>query len=359
MKVSGRHIKRFWIVVKDYKNSRHAGYALFVLSITTALFFSCASPKQLTTKPLLQNPVLNKDFADPTVIRFNDTYYAYATQSKVAGKTWNIQVASSKDLQHWTLQGDALPQKPVWAGSTQDFWAPHVLYDGDLKKFVLFYSGESDDTATGKCLGVAFAHKPTGPFIDKGSPLICGSGFRNIDPMAFIDPKTGKKILYWGSDFQPINVQELRNDWTAFKEGTTAAPVVYPGKEKAYTILLEGAWVDYDGGTYYLYYSGDNCCGPGANYAVMVAKATNAFGPFQRLGETRPSGSSAILERDSTWLAPGHNSIFRDAKGRVYIAYHAIDYNKRKSGTDSSSRVMLINPVEYKNGWPEVVKKKY
>lgn len=324
--------------------------------MAVAGLFSCTTPKQLTGgSHTLTNPVLNQNFPDPTVIRFNGNYYAYATQGSVAGKTWNIQIASSPDLQHWTLEGDALPQKPQWADSTQDFWAPHVLYDGDLKKFVLFYSGESDDTTTGKCLGVAFADSPTGPFTDKGTPLLCGAGFRNIDPMAFIDPKTGKKLLYWGSDFQPLNVQEMSGDWTTFKEGTTATPVVYPGKEPKYTILLEGSWVDYQNGVYYLFYSGDNCCGTGANYAVMVAKATNAFGPFQRLGETKPSGSSVILEKDSTWLAPGHNSIFRDEKGNAYIAYHAIDYGKWKQHTDSGGRVMLIQPIVYKNGWPEVV----
>ncbi len=127
-------------------------------------------------------------------------------------------------------------------------------------------------------------------------------------------------------------------------------PVVYPGKEKNYTRLLEGAWVDYEAGNYYLYYSGDNCCGDGANYAVMVARSNNALGPFQRLGETKSSGSSVVLEKDSTWLAPGHNSIFRDRKGRVYIAYHAIDYRKRKQNKDHGSRIMLISPVVYKNG---------
>lgn len=339
-----------------YKSNMLASCIRFAMFLLIIIPLSCATPGHTTaTTILLNNPVLNKDFPDPTVIYFGGKYYAYATQSNVAGKTWNIQVASSTDLQHWQLEQDALPQKPAWASTTQDFWAPHVLYDGALKKFVLFYSGESDDSTIGKCLGVAFADKPAGPFVDKGSPLICGAGFQNIDPMALIDRASGKKLLYWGSDFQPLKVQELTNDWTRFKEGTTAAPVVYPGREKNYTKLLEGAWVDYNEGTYYLYYSGDNCCGRGANYAVMVAKSGNPFGPFQRLGEADGSGSSVILEKDSTWLAPGHNSIFRDKKGQAYIAYHAIEYSKWKQGSDSGNRMMLIRPIIYQNGWPHVV----
>ncbi len=302
------------------------------------------------------------DFPDPTVINVNGTYYAYATQANHNGKTMNIQVASSKDLFNWKYEGDALPQKPVWANKTQDFWAPDVLYDSVTSKYVMFYCAKANDTAFDKCIGVAFSNNPTGPFIDKGSPLIAGKGFADIDPMVMTDPQTSKKLLYWGSGFEPIRVRELNNDWKSFKEGSKEIPVVFPGKEKNYTHLIEGAWVDYYDSTYYLYYSGDNCCGTKANYAVMVAKSKNAFGPFERLGETKADSSSVILEKDSIWTAPGHNSIVKDNKGNRWIAYHAIWKNKIKAGNPSGAdrylkRVMCIEPVEYKNGWPVVIKK--
>jgi arabinan endo-1,5-alpha-L-arabinosidase len=281
----------------------------------------------------LTNPVLDKDFPDPTVIRVNGKYYAYATQGR-----GHIQVSVSEDLQHWSDPADALPVKPVWAD--KHFWAPHVLYDPSIQKYVLFYSGESTDTATGKCLGVAYATQPEGPFTDKGSPLICGEGFEHIDPMAFIDPQTGKKLLYWGSGFKPIRVQEMQNDWADFKPGSKPVPVVWPGKGKNYTRLIEGAWLDYHEGKYYLYYSGDNCCGKDANYAVLVSRADHAEGPFESHG--------VILEKDSVWLAPGHNSVFKDAQGNNHIAYHAI--RRQKGG----GRVFCISSLVYTNGWPVV-----
>ncbi len=296
------------------------------------------------------NVVLNRDFADPTVIKAGNKYYAYATQSRNNGKTVNIQVASSSDHQHWKYEGDALPQKPKWASNTQGFWAPDVFFDAKLNKFVLFFSADPNEL-TGKCLGVAYADNPLGPFIDKGEPLLCGSGFRNIDPKGFVDPKTGKHLLYWGSDFQPLKVQEMTGDWSAFKPGTEAKAIVYPGKDKSYSNLIEGSWVDYQNGFYYLYYSGDNCCGVNANYAVMIARAKDPFGPFERLGEANHSLNSTILVKDSLYLAPGHNSIFTDKKGKKWIAYHAIEKSHPEKG-----RVMLINPVIYKNGWPLVIK---
>ena len=309
------------------------------------------------------NPVLNTNFPDPTVININGTYYAYATNSMHDGKMINIQIASSKDLFNWKYEGDALPQKPDWASKTQRFWAPDVLYDSTTSEYVMFYSAENNDTSLNMGIGVAFSKNPTGPFHDSGKPILQGKDFKNIDPMAMIDPQTGKRLLYWGSDFAPIKVRELNDDWNTFKEGTIATSVMFPGKEKDYTKLIEGAWVDYHDGRYYLYYSGDNCCGDNANYAVMVARSENAFGPFERLGEANGTGSSVILQKDSTWTAPGHNSIFKDNDGNSWIAYHAIWKNeaeteKAKHENKYVRRVMCIEPVIYKNEWP-IVEKKY
>lgn len=311
----------------------------------------------ITQAQQIHNPVLNSDFPDPTVIKAADgKFYAYATQTKLNGKWINIQVAVSNDGYSWKIIGDALPIKPAWASYTQDFWAPHVMYDAGMKKYVMFYSAESDDTTTTKCLGVALSDSPAGPFIDKGSPLITGRGFVNIDPMSMVDPVSHKKLLYWGSGFKPIKVQEMNDDWQSFKPGTTAIDLVYPNKDTAYSHLVEGAWVDYNDGKYYLYYSGDNCCINSINYAVMVARADNPFGPFTRLSETTGTNNSAILEKDGIWTAPGHNSLFRDDKGKLWMAYHAVKIDEYKAHAPFR-RVMCINPVVYKNGWPVVVKK--
>jgi arabinan endo-1,5-alpha-L-arabinosidase len=92
----------------------------------------------------------------------------------------------------------------------------------------------------------------------------------------------------------------------------------------------------------------------------MVARANNAFGPFERLGEARGTGSSVILEKDSIWVAPGHNSIFKDNKGNTWMAYHAIRRDSSKADKPAGSdhytkRVFCIEPVQYKNGWPVVL----
>ena len=332
-----------------------------ILSLLLCLGLACRPPGQVRigtepgngsqTKASYRNPVLNQNFADPTVIQAPDGYYyAYGTNSEVNGKTLHIQVAKSKDMVNWELAGDALPQKPTWAD--KDFWAPHVSYDPRAKTYYLYYSGESTSTADGKCLGVATAKTPTGPFVDKGPPLLCGKEFVNIDPMAFDDPVTGKKLLYWGSGFEAIKVQELADDRLSFKPGSRPVAVVQPvtnGKPDNYENLIEGAWVVYRNGYYYLYYSGDNCCGDKAHYAVMVARAKNATGPFETLAQATGRKTSVILERNNRWLAPGHNSVVTDAVDQDWIVYHAIVPEKRDGG-----RVMLLDKITYANGWPQI-----
>lgn len=215
--------------------------------------------------------------------------------------------------------GDALPVQPKWAD--KDFWAPHVLYDAKQKTYYLYYSGESD-FVTGKCLGVATSKSPAGPFIDEGEPLICGNGFINIDPMAFDDPKTGKKLLYLGSDLEGLRVQELSKDRLNFKQGNTMKVLVNPitnNDPENYQKLVEGSWVTYHNGFYYLYYSGDNCCGEKAHYAVMVARSKKADGPFETLAEAEKTSNSVILKRNEKWIAPGHNSVLTDDKGQEWM----------------------------------------
>ncbi|MET4082134.1 arabinan endo-1,5-alpha-L-arabinosidase [Pedobacter sp. UYP30] len=299
-----------------------------------------------------QRLAIDANFADPTVILYQGVYYAYATQASVNGVMHNIQLATSTDLKTWKMVGDVLPVKPLWAKNTQDFWAPHVLYDDEAHKFVLFFSAKSDDKKFDKCIGVAFSDTPEGPFLSSESPIVSGPGFENIDPFAIHDKKTHKNYLFWGSGFQPIKVREMSRDWKTFAKKSVEKALVYPGREKKYSNLIEGAWVDFCDGFYYLYYSGDNCCGVNANYAVMVARSKHLIGSYSTMAKVKNIPSSVVLAKNENWLAPGHNSIFKDKIGQRWIAYHAI-HPKQLTSPDQK-RVMLISRLVYKNGWPVV-----
>lgn len=300
------------------------------------------------------NPVLNRDFPDPGVLRAPDGwFYAYATQSRLGETMINVQVARSPDLVHWAYLGDALPQKPSWARSRRQFWAPHVIYDRTERRFFMYYSAEPD-AGDGKCLAVAVAAEPAGPFTDSGAPLVCGDGIEHIDPMAFDDPKSGKRLLYWGSGSKPIKVQELASDRVHFLPGSAPADLVAPDPGRQYRSLVEGAWVVLRNGRYFLFYSGDRCCTRDPRYAIMVARSRDAYGPF----EEPDADADIVLGPNGSWLAPGHNSIVTDDEGNDWILYHAID--ARRAAPQSSapgranSRLMMLDRIEYRDGWPRI-----
>ena len=306
------------------------------------------------------NPVLEQDFPDPALILApNGYYYAYATQTLLDGQWINIQVARSKNLVHWEHLGDAFPKKPTWASTTQDFWAPSVITDGTT--WFMYYSATPDvchEPERGHCLAVATSSSPAGPFVDMGMPLLLGMGFEYIDPMAYDDPATGKRLLYWGSGFQPIKVQELAEDRMSFAPGSEPVDLVWPNPMKgAFPRLVEAAWVIRHEDLYYLFYSGDNCCGPDAEYGVMVARSPSATGPFETLEQARGVPHSLVLFKSERWLAPGHNSIVTDQAGQVWIVYHAIDVNRprqRQEDEINSRRILLIDRIQWKDGWPHV-----
>ena len=326
---------------------------LATASLAVAQSKQGASPGASKQPISFTNPTLALDFPDPTVIRAADgQYYAYATQAALGGRDVNIQVARSKDLVAWEHLGDALPVKPAWASETQNFWAPHVSLHGET--YFMYYSAEPN-SKDGLCLAVATSKSPAGPFVDSGKPLQCGEGFVNIDPMAFDDPKTGKRLLYWGSGFQPIRVRELAPDRTEFLPGSKPIDLVFPKPGPSYQRLIEGAWVVLRDGWYYLFYSGDNCCGKEAHYAVMVARSKSATGPFETLGDATRQPESTILVRNDRWNAPGHNSIVTDAAGQDWTFYHAIDPAKPADGASAGDRrVMLMDRVIYRDGWPRI-----
>ena len=184
-------------------------YVAGLSHLLLGLLGGCATPVG-RSPTAYENPVFDADFPDPTIIRAPDGIIMAMRPrlSETDGGSTSSSPAPP-DLVHWQHLGDALPAKPRWAATTQDFWAPHVVRDGS--RYILYYSAKPDtaDERHGLCLAVATSTSPAGPFVDMGHPLQCGKEFINIDPMAYDDRATGKRLLFWGSGFQPIKVQEL------------------------------------------------------------------------------------------------------------------------------------------------------
>ena len=290
--------------------------------------------------PAYENPVLSHDAPDPSIIKSGDYYYVYTTQSRWA-KFTHLPIVRSRDLVHWSFVGDALPELPGWVAT--DTWAPHITRIGD--RYLLYYSalryGEE-----GFGIGVATSDNPSGPFEDSGGPILEGPGFTTIDPFVYSAPQ-GKHYIYWGSNSVPIRVQQLSDD--GLRVVGKAKELLQPS-DADYESLIEGPWLIEHGDYFYLFYSGDACCHPGPHYAVLVARSKSPLGPFEKY-EGNP-----ILESTDNFYAPGHNATVRDDSNRDWILYHAYvgDQDEVFLGEESNSRDLLLDPIEWRDGWPVI-----
>jgi arabinan endo-1,5-alpha-L-arabinosidase len=349
---------------KFFKNTILPAKALllFVLMFGTGAGQRTYGQNKQKILPTYTNPVLNVVFADPSVIKApNGWFYAYST------RTWHkeermvhLQIAKSRDLVHWQYLKDGMPVVPSWADSTHQFWAPDIHYDKKTRTYYLYFASAHNGTNR-HCIGVATSKSPAGPFKDIGYPLVCGAAFSHIDPMVFEDPKTGKRYILWGSDHYPIQIQQMEG-WRKLAPNTEPHNLLLPAKDKgSYDSMLEGPWVIYHHGYYYLFTSGDNCCGVHAHYAVIVARSKSLMGPYKMFKGVDGSGNGVILEKNSHWVAPGHNAIITTDDGKQYwTLYHAVNPAKRFQSKASpvgmrfDRRVMLLDRIVFKNGWPRI-----
>ena len=98
-------------------------------------------------------------------------------------------------------------------------------------------------------------------------------------------------------------------------------------------------------GWFYLFYSGNACCGRECNYALGVARSRNLLGPYEK------NPANPILKGNEAWKCPGHGSFVETAKGRDFLLYHA--YNARDNVY--VGRQALLDEVRWEaGGWPTI-----
>jgi arabinan endo-1,5-alpha-L-arabinosidase len=321
------------------------------------------------TARLYTNPVFVTDFADVGILKRPEGYYACASQGDADGVMHNIQMAFSRDLVRWERLPDALPQKASWAAE-QDYWAPDIVELGP-RDYRLFFNAKVNGSGQG--IGVAAATQPQGPFTVKGDPLVHGEKYVHIDAKFFKNPLDGHCWLLWGSCYEPIRIKELRDDLLGFRDpDEPAIGLLRPDPDDPTTRLYEAAWMtarqDENGKTwFYLYTSGPDAFGD-ESYAVHVARSEK--GPasgFVTRREATGSPDSIIYRSNEKFLNPGASAITTDDAGREWLVSHATlrsdvpDYAGLRRDPDKlwqklryTRRVLIIDPIEYAEGWPFV-----
>ncbi|TBN57220.1 arabinan endo-1,5-alpha-L-arabinosidase [Glaciihabitans arcticus] len=318
------------------------------------------------TNPLdvtLANGAPAANCADPDVLRGPGkkqvTWYLYCTsdvidESEVDGSGdpvfHNIPMYTSTDLIEWSYVGDAFPIKPSWIPATGGVWAPEVVFrDGT---YFLYYAAPETNVG-GSTIGVATSSSPTGPWIDSGAPVLTPTNDRwQFDPEVLT--ANGKTYLYFGSYFGGLFVRELTAD------GLTSLPATET--RIAVDNRYEGTVIVKHKGWYYFMGSATNCCaGPLTGYSVFAARSRSPFGPFVdqdgvSLLAGRVGGTPVLSQNGNRWVGPGHNTVFTDFSGQDWTIYHAVDQRDPyvEGQTGYTKRPVLLDPLDWKNGWPVV-----
>ncbi len=298
------------------------------------------------------NPIIPGYFADPTIRKFGDTYYIYATTDGTGNGYGPAQVWVSKDFTNWK---NVVMNWPT----TEVVWAPDVVQQPNGK--YRYYYCEPCNILVGE------SDTPLGPWqniLDKTDAVMVPDRYVHnaitLDPQLFRDDD-GSEYLYfttWGiyKGFG-CGVAKLRNqatDEASKKPGYRAnarrwnenAPFpiaaddffsekrLIPNTELI--DIFEAPFVFKRNGIYYFTYSSGSCHDDTYRVQYAISKE-GPMGPFQYKG--------CILKTnaDGTIHGPGHHSML-EIDGNYYIVYHR---HNNPHSIHGFNRQVCIDKVEF------------
>jgi Glycosyl hydrolases family 43/Ca-dependent carbohydrate-binding module xylan-binding len=298
-------------------------------------------------------------FADPTVLKTDSGYWAYATGGL-------FLLARSTDLVHWTDQGVAMSARPAWTDQTGEWnpWAPSVIarsqpcpgkQEGPC--YVMFFvSVNRSLTPDVNCIGVATSPSPGGPFTDRGiledeagsrdqsdRPIGCGDddGYSNIDPAPFVDAD-GTPYLYLSTGHRCM-ANEPPNTVCPWDRELSAIPLTddlmnvtgarqpLMGNDRGWDQgIVENPWASRQDGSYELLFSGGNFA---RTYGMGAARSGSAASSFSRIAPGPFLGDRGHV------LSAGGGMVVSGPRGDDWVAYHG------RQGRYDQPRTLRIDPI--------------
>ena len=250
------------------------------------------------------NPVIPGYFADPTIKKFGDTYYMYATTDGSGAGFGPAQVWTSKDFVNWTLM-------PMNWPDSHWIWAPDVIRHTD-GRYYYFYCQPC-------IIHCGVSETPRGPWkniLGESEAVLVPDRFVTnaitLDGQTFVDDD-GSVYLYWGTWGIYKGFGCGAGKMTPDLKGFTETRLI-PNTEAV--DFFEAPFVLKRIGIYYFMYSSGSC--HDHTYRVQYATSDHPLGPYEYKG--------CILEtnEDGTVHGPGHHSILKEGDD-FYIVYHRHD----------------------------------
>jgi len=307
-------------------------YSLILLVFTGTVFAQKDIP---VNTPGAGNPILPGWFADPTIKKFGDIYYIYATTDNEMLASGAPTVWYSKDFKNWFNYIMEIPS--FSAKSITNFWAPDIV-EGDDGKYYLYFGnceigcniyGYVSDTPVGPWKKLS---EQDVPVISNGYPR---EGYPSLDAQFFKDTD-GKIYGYWGTWVHyngGYAVGELNQKTMGEMVHSTNIPLAQTPAP------FEAAYMMKKGSKYILMYSGASC--HDETYNVRYSYADSPYGPFT------PGKNNPILStnEDQTIHGPGHHSVLKE-NDDYYIVYHKHDYPMTRGGL---ARQVCIDKMIFEN----------
>lgn len=254
--------------------------------------------------PRTGNPVIPGYFADPTIKKFGDTYYMYATTDGSGAGFGPAQVWTSKDFVNWTLM-------PMNWPDSHWIWAPDVIRHTD-GRYYYFYCQPC-------IIHCGVSETPRGPWkniLGESEAVLVPDRFVTnaitLDGQTFVDDD-GSVYLYWGTWGIYKGFGCGAGKMTPDLKGFTETRLI-PNTEAV--DFFEAPFVLKRNGIYYFMYSSGSC--HDHTYRVQYATSDHPLGPYEYKG--------CILEtnENGTVHGPGHHSILKEGDD-YYIVYHRHD----------------------------------
>lgn len=291
-----------------------------------------------TGKKVGINPVLNKNFPDPSVIKIGDFYYAFGT-----GTPCYIYV--SPDLIHWSLYSSVFPAdfnyKETFGDDFVNMWANDInIIDGKLVDFISVNYG--NDEKKRKLIAMV-SNSIDSAFSYAGVVIDSYYNSQNLNPIdAEYVEANGKSYIIAGS-YNGIYIYSYDKNTMRY-DGETKKKIVKEGSN-------EGSYIFKNEDYYYLFTSN----GDYANYTykICISRSINIEGPYLNkdgIDVTIDEPTPILYSSENHPLyGPGHNGeIFIDSDNRYYMPMHC-----HVEGAPNNERHMILMELKFdSDGWP-------
>lgn len=263
------------------------------------------------------NPIVPGYFADPTIKKFGDTYFIYATTDGEKLASGQPTIWISNDFINWYNYETNIK---VPEGLT-NCWAPDVQQGTDGTYY--YYMGNCQFGCN--IYGYA-SSSPMGPWnpVKNGEPVIpVGTGKEHLPALdaQFLVDDDGSVYAYfgtWCTSFGGVGWAKINPADMATIESSGLIPIAQLPKafEACYPLKRNGKYI--------LMYSSGDC--RLSTYAVHYAWADHPTGSFH-YGKNNPI---LVTSDDGTVDSPGHHSVLKEGDD-YYMIYHRHD-NPHSSG---------------------------